>query len=213
MKRVYPLFGVLALIVLGAAWQIFSLFYDNYPITNFPPSGRTVVAFGDSLTVGVGASLPESSYVNILAGRLNAPIINKGVSGETTRDALLRIESDVIALKPDVVIVLFGGNDYLKRVPQEETFANLRTIIDRLQKEGIVVLLVGVRGGLLHDKFDNDFARLARETGSVFVANVLDGVIGDTKYVIDDGIHPNDAGYLKMADKIAPALESIIGIK
>ncbi len=200
---------VLLLIVAFVVWQLIGMFGGQYPIVNFPPKGTTIVALGDSLTEGVGASSPEKNYIGILNARLGINIINKGVAGNTTPDALLRLDSDVIALKPDIVIILLGGNDYLKKIPQHETFNNLEVLIKKIQSHGAVVLLLGVRGGLLHDKFSSDFEDLAHRTGSLFVPNVLDGIVGNAKLMSDE-VHPNDAGYLKMADKIAPTLGGLV---
>lgn len=63
------------------------------------------------------------------------------------------------------------------------------------------MVLLGVRGGLLYDSYEGDYRNLARETGAVYVPNVLDGLVGNPKYM-DDAIHPNDSGYAIMADKI-----------
>ena len=194
-------------VVLGI-WQIWNVLSEHYPIVNFPPKGDTIVALGDSLTVGVGASSPEMGFVPILEERLGITIINKGMSGDTTTRALLRLD-EVLALHPDIVMILLGGNDYLQKVPQEETFKNLRSIIKQIQGGGSTVLLVGIQGGLLNDKFEKDFSVLAKETGSLFVPNVLDHIIGDPK-LMSDQVHPNDAGYLRIADKIAPTLEGIV---
>ncbi len=190
-------------------YQVVSLFGGQYPIVNFPPKGSTIVALGDSLTEGVGASTPENSYVGVLERRLNITIVNRGVAGNTTADALARIDTEVTPLHPDIVIILLGGNDYLKKIPQQETFADLSRIIKKVQSEGAVVLLLGVRGGLLHDKFSDDFETLAQETGSLYVSNVLDGIFGNIKLMSDE-VHPNDAGYMKMADKIAPTLVGVV---
>ncbi len=189
--------------------QIIMLLRDNHPIVNFPPKGTTIIALGDSLTKGMGASAPEYGYVPILEKRLGITIINKGVSGNTTSDALLRLDTDVLTQHPDIVIILLGGNDYLQKVPPEETFANLRTIITRIQSRGAVVFLVGIRGGILKDHFSDGFTKLADETGSVFVPNVLENIIDNPKLMSDE-IHPNDAGYLKVADKITPLLEGLV---
>lgn len=160
---------------------------------------------GDSLTAGVGASDPTHGLVTQLEQRLNVSIINKGVSGDTTKDALARLP-DVLSEKPDILIVLLGGNDYLKHVPEAETFANLRTIITKAQSEGALVILVAIRGGLLADHFAAQFKALAKETGSLHVADALDGIIGNPTLMSDE-IHPNDRGYEKMVDRIAPQLE------
>lgn len=197
------------ILIVGIVWETMRILPDQYSITNFPPKGESIIALGDSLTTGVGASSQEHNYVSLLEKRFNISITNKGKSGDTTHDALLRLDDDVLALHPDIVLVLLGSNDYLRQEPRRETFSNLRTIIARIQKEGAVVILIGARGGVLSDTFAKDFTALARETGSVFVPGVLDDIFGNAKFMSDE-VHPNDAGYLKMADKIAPELEGVV---
>lgn len=205
-KKLFLIIGVIFIFLI---YQIVSLYGGQYPIVNFPPKGGTIVALGDSLTEGVGASTPENGYVGVLERRLGVTIVNRGISGNTTADALSRIDTEIIPLHPNIVIVLLGGNDYLKKIPQQETFTNLSQIIKKLQSDGAVVLVLGVRGGLLHDKFNDDFKTLAKETGSLYVSNVLDGIFGSSKLMSDE-VHPNDAGYMKIADKIAPTLDSVV---
>ncbi len=208
LTALHKIFILAGLVVVGAIAQIITLLLDNHPIVNFPPKGTTIVALGDSLTSGVGASSPEHGYVHILEERLRVTIINKGISGNTTSDALKRLD-DVLAVKPDIVIILLGGNDYLQKIPKEETFANLRAIIARIQSSGAVVLLVGIRGGILHDNFADDFSALGDEMGTIFIPDALDGIFNNPKFMSDQ-IHPNDAGYLKIADKIAPKLLGLV---
>jgi lysophospholipase L1-like esterase len=211
VKSLLP-YKLLALLVLaaGVVWLVVTLRSSKEStITNFPPKGTTIVALGDSLTYGIGASSRKTTYVGLLEEELNIAIDNKGVGGDTTHDALVRLDRDVLAVHPDIVIVLLGSNDYLKGVPQEETFRNLQTIISRIQAKGAVVLLVGARGGALRDKFADSFAVLAESTRSAFVPGALDGVIGDAK-LLSDEIHPNDAGYRLMAEKISPVLKGLI---
>ncbi len=205
-KKIFLVIGGIFIFLI---YQVVSLFGGQYPIVNFPPKGPTIVALGDSLTEGVGASTPGNNYIGVLESRLGITIVNRGVSGNTTADALARIDADITPLHPNIVIVLLGGNDYLKKIPQQETFTNLSLIIKKVQSEGAVVLLLGVRGGLLHDKFSDDFQALAKDTGCLYVSNVLDGIFGNAKLMSDE-IHPNDAGYLKIADKIAPTLDGIV---
>jgi lysophospholipase L1-like esterase len=200
---------IIGVLVIGMIWQIMSTLFEQYPLTNFPPKGTNIVALGDSLTVGIGASGQEGGFIHILEQRFNVTIINKGVSGNTTGDALARLDSDVLSYHPDIVMILLGSNDYLRQEPRKDTFKNLHTMITRIQEKGAVVILLGARGGALSDTFAKDFDALARSTGSAFVPGVLDDIFGNTKLMTDE-VHPNDAGYLKMADKIAPALEGIV---
>jgi lysophospholipase L1-like esterase len=201
--------AVLLIMVLSVMLFAFDYFGGRYDLVNFPPRGTSVVVLGDSLSVGIGASSPEKGYVRILEERLGIPITNRSISGNTTRDGLGRIEQDILSEKPDIVLVLLGGNDYLRQIPEDETFRNLEMIIRKCQQDGATVLLIGIRGGLFADKFAERFETLARETGSLFVPNVLDGLLGDQKLMSDE-VHPNDAGYLKIADKIAPELLMLI---
>lgn len=209
MKNVHPFIWILAAILLWGMWQIGLAIFTNHPIKNYPPKGTHIIALGDSLIVGVGAENPEKGFIPVLAKRLNITIINKGISGDTTHDALLRLSKDVLDEKPDIVILLVGGNDILKQVPKEETFVNLRSIIARIQSRGAIVLLLGIRGGLLTDQYDDDFAALAKATGSLYVPNVLLGLIGNNALMSDE-IHPNDRGYERIVDRVAPVLEGLI---
>jgi lysophospholipase L1-like esterase len=168
---------------------------------------KKVVAFGDSLVFGVG-SQKGGGFVSVLSERLGVEIINKGISGNTTEDGLSRID-EIFALEPDVVVLLLGGNDALRRIPEAQTFANLKNIIIQLKAKNIQVLLLGVRGGLLGDSFKDNFKTLSKETGTPLVSDVLDGLFGDSRYM-SDGIHPNDLGYGKIADRVEPELRKLL---
>lgn len=191
----------------GAIFLFWYFFAGTYTIKNYPSSGETIIAFGDSLVQGVGAT-EGNDFVSLLSLRLNTPIVNLGRSGDTTAEALLRI-NDVLSRNPKAVMVLLGGNDFLKRVPKAETLSNLEWIITTIQNTGAVVVLLGVRGGLIADSYESDLRSLAEKTGSEYVPNVLKGLIGNPKYM-DDAIHPNNAGYAIIADHIYPVLLSVL---
>lgn len=178
--------------------------WDKHP----PTAGSAIIAFGDSLVAGVGAS-EGNGWVPLVARELNVEIVNDGISGDTTATALDRLEKDVLTKDPRIVIVLLGGNDILKKIPREEMFENLEVIIDRIQDRGAAVLLIGVQGGLIGDSNKKDFKRLARDKGTWLILDILDGIFGDPN-LMSDYIHPNDAGYAKVADRIAPVLREII---
>lgn len=176
-------------------------------ITNYPPREGPIVAFGDSLIAGTG-STAGADVVSNISTLIGEPVINMGVAGDTTARGLERIDT-VLKKQPRIVLLLLGGNDYLQRVPKEKTFTNLRTIITLLQKDGAVVVLLGVRGGLLSDNFKEPFETLAKETGSLYVPDVLDGILGNKK-LLSDEVHPNDLGYRIMATRIADAIERVV---
>lgn len=135
---------VLAVLVVVGAFY----FSHAEPITNYPSSGTDIIAFGDSLIEGKGASSEENSFVALLSKKIGQPIVNLGHSGDTTADGVGRI-NQLDAYKPKVVLLLLGGNDHLKKVPISETRRNLATLIQNIQERGAIVLLLGVRGGLV----------------------------------------------------------------
>ena len=178
---------------------------SSYP--NMPPRGARLAAFGDSLIEGVG-STRGGGFVSLLEERLNVPILNAGRAGDTTRDALRRLPA-LLKEEPDIVLVLLGGNDALRRVPPEETFENLRTIITRLQEEGAVVVVLGVSGGFFQKQYARGFTLLAKELRVPYIPNVLKGIVGRPELTADL-VHPNDAGYARIADRVEPLLRALV---
>ncbi len=204
MNKKYFLIPILLIIGFIAIY-----FFTNKPIIkNYPPKNQTIIAFGDSLIRGTGSTL-GNDFISLLSKKLNKNIINEGIPGETTSDALNRVD-EIINKDPGTVILLFGGNDFLRNRPQTETFSNLRLLIKKLQDNGSMVILLGIRGGLLVDKFSSDFEKLADETGVIFIPNVLDGLIGKPKYMSSDNIHPNNEGYAKIADKVYKVIKNYL---
>lgn len=194
---------VIIFVGLGGYWYFFS----TREVRNYPSRGTDIVAFGDSLVAGVGSS-PGHDFVFLLSQKIDQPIINLGVSGDTTADALARL-SGLDAYRPKVVILLLGGNDYLRRIPQVQTFENLTEIVENIQARGAIVLLLGVRGGLLNDRFDTEFKKLRNTHDTAYVSDVLDGLLGKREYMSDE-IHPNDAGYARIAERVYPVLAPLL---
>ncbi|MEK7639188.1 MAG: GDSL-type esterase/lipase family protein [Patescibacteria group bacterium] len=184
-------------------------FADDYSkgVKNYPSTGTEIIAFGDSLIAGEGATA-GNDLVSTIGRQLGQPIVNLGKSGDTTETALARLPS-VLARDPKVVIVLLGGNDYLRRVPLEVTFANLETIVTNIQDAGAIVVVLGVRGGILTDDYKKQFDLLTKKYHTAYVPDVLSGVIAHPE-LMHDTIHPNDAGYAKIADRVYPVIEELI---
>jgi acyl-CoA thioesterase I len=195
------LYIIVAILVLALAAYFF---FKTESIRNYPPKDGPIVAFGDSLVAGYGAS-KGNDFVSLLSRGLGEEVVNLGVPGDTTAGGLARVD-DVVKKEPRLTILLLGGNDFIRKVPRAETFSNLRNIISKLQESGSVVMLLGVRGGLLSDSADGYFQDLADETGSVYIEDVLAGLFGDSRYM-SDSIHPNDAGYKKIAERLLPILK------
>ena len=196
-------------ILLGIALVVVAwLWLADSPRVARPTHGTAVVAFGDSLVAGRGAANGRD-FVAVLSQRTGTRIVNAGRSGDTTGNALARLESDVLAHDPRIVIVLLGGNDFLRRVPVEQTFDNLATIVERIRSRGSAVILVGVSVGLLTDPYADRYEALAQRTASGLGPGILDGVIGHSD-LMSDAVHPNDRGYAIVADRVEPILRELL---
>ncbi len=177
---------------------------------NYPPRSGPIIAFGDSLTEGVGST--QSNLVDWLEAYTGYDIINAGISGDTTGDALLRITNSVLAHNPSIVLILLCGNDILQGLPVSQTFSNLHTIVSLVQSNGAVALVVGIYNGFLEDSYREEFHELYTSTRSVFVPDIFSGIL-ENPFTTIGGTHPNDEGYRRMALRIAPVLAEIIGPK
>lgn len=167
-----------------------------------------IVFFGNSLTAGQGAE-PGEDFPSLIGKRVNVPIINAGVNGNTTRDALLRIEKDVLSKNPSVVVVELGGNDLLNRVDSNITQRNLDQILSKIRPTGAKIVILGIKFFLFNQKYETDLQKLAKKYNATFVPDILEGIITDQSLKHDD-IHPNAKGYQKIADKLTPILTPLI---
>jgi len=199
---------IILIVILAIALLVFIFFPDGEKeIENIGSTGTSIIAFGNSLVEGVG-STGRQDFVSILSERIDEDIINLGVSGNTTADGLKRVQS-VVELNPKIVIVLLGGNDAIRNVSAEETFQNLREIIDTIHDRGSAVILVGIQRGILRDSNKKEFKKLAEELNTGFVPDILDDLFGNSS-LMSDPIHPNNAGYAIIADRIEPVLREIL---
>ena len=172
------------------------------------------MAFGDSLTAGLGVAQQEA-YPAQLEERLHARgypyrVVNSGVSGETTAGGLRRLDW-VIKARPEIVILELGANDGLRGVPLEETRANLSRMIKRLQAARIQVILAGMRlppnyGPMYTTGFSNLFFELGREYKVPFIPFFLEGVAARPELNQEDGLHPTPEGYQQVVDNVLPVL-------
>ena len=178
-------------------------------ITELPENAK-IVAFGDSLTSGVGADNISKSYIAHLAQSLGITIINKGVGGNTTAKALARIQTDVIDLEPqpEVAIILLGGNDFFKGIPQATTEENLKQIVDLIKKDGIKVILLGI-SRLHFPDYEKMIQSIAMQKNVNYVPAILDGIV-DAEDLMNDLKHPNSDGYKLMSQRIEPTLIRVL---
>jgi acyl-CoA thioesterase I len=173
---------------------------------NLDSPGKTIVCLGDSITAGVGAST-EESYPARLAERLGRPVLNAGVSGDTAAQGLARVPN-VLDEKPWLVIVELGGNDLLRQVPIEDTERALRAILERLLAAKVLPVLVEVRAPFGH-RYPDLFARLHKDYKAPLVEGVLGDILTDPSLKSDE-VHPNAAGYKKLADAVAETIEPLL---
>ena len=175
------------------------------------------MAFGDSLTAGFGADAGKS-YPDFLQQELDRRglryrVVNAGISGETTTDALARL-STVSALKPVVVIVEFGGNDGLRGLPVSTTRSNLDQIVVGLKDSGAAVLLAGMTlppnyGPEYIASFQRVYSDLAAKDKVALIPFLLEGVAG-TSRMQRDGLHPTADGNRLVAATVMRYLQALL---
>jgi acyl-CoA thioesterase I len=194
------------LIAVAVAAAILIRGEPTQDVVNFPSQNSGIVAFGDSLVKGVGSE--SGGFVALLSQSLGVPIANLGLSGDTTESALQRV-GQVAERKPALTLILLGGNDFVRRVPHEETIKNLEHIITAIQATGSVVILIGLDAGLLGKDEGKIFENLSIKYRTAYVPDILDGIYGNRK-LMSDLLHPNDSGYALMAERIEPVLSKLI---
>lgn len=220
---------VLSLALLCAAGCLPAEIGDDQPVVGAraaagragaTPAGADfqIVAFGDSLTAGLGLPV-EQAYPARLQERIEiagyrARVVNAGVSGETTAGGLRRIGWSLTG-DVEILILALGGNDGLRGLPVEQMRDNLAGMIAAALESGARVLLAGMEappnfGADYADRFRAAFEQLAAEYDVVFVPFLLDGVAGVAGLNQADGIHPNAAGADRVAAHVWSALEPIL---
>jgi len=194
---------------IAAALLIWIVWPSPYShVRNLHSTGANIIAFGDSLTAGYGAS-PAEAYPSVLAAKLGREVINAGVSGDTTQSALARIDADVLQRSPRIVIVGLGGNDFLQSVPLDTTEANLRTIVQKIQGAGSMVVLLGFEFPSLSANYDRMYRRVASDEGCLLIPKTLKGILTDPALKSDE-IHPNAKGYAIMAERVTGPVAKLI---
>ena len=184
------------------------------------PSGSSplIVALGDSLTSGPRLR-PDEAYPALLQKKITGEgrdyrVVNAGVTGDTTSDALRRFDA-AVAPGTKIVILAIGGNDGLRQVPIATVERNISTMIERAQARGIDVLLCQMEapplGGLSYTfDFHRIFTRLADRYKVPLVPFFLVGILGNDELDLNDTLHPNAAGHKVIADAIWPHLRPML---
>lgn len=177
-----------------------------------------IVAFGDSLTAGLGVQADESfpAQLQRRLDDLNYPyrVINAGVSGDTTAGGLRRV-SWILNNKPELVILELGANDGLRGLDVEQAKNNLRQIVERLRDGGATVVLAGMKlppnyGEEYTTRFEAIYPALARDYHLPLIPFFLEGVGGASSLNQTDGIHPTKEGYEIIVEEVLKVLKPVI---
>ena len=164
-----------------------------------------VLAFGDSLTYGTGAS-PAESYPAQLQTLINRKVVNAGVPGEVSADGLARLPAALEDAQPKLLLLCHGGNDFLRKQSETEAAANVRAMIKLAKDKGINVILIATPKPGLSISPPDFYAEIAKEFAIPFNDGVLKSVLRDNE-LKSDLVHPNAKGYAQIAEAIAKLLK------
>lgn len=191
----------------------------------------TIVCLGDSLTSGFGIGA-ENSYPAHLQNKVNINVINSGISGETTADALARMATDVIAHDPAIVVIQLGANDLQFNVNPATVKANFLNIIDTIKNnnentliyiakfltldmimnsgESVAGITINDQTKLLLHAAYLMYDEIAAVRDVVLLETFWTGVWGVNSMMLDDGVHPSDAGALQIAENMYSSMEDVL---
>jgi acyl-CoA thioesterase I len=177
-----------------------------------------IVAFGDSLTAGLGLAANEAFPAQLQRALevkgVAAAVVNAGVSGDTTAAGLSRLEWSVPD-GTDAVILELGANDALRGIDPALTRKALDTMLRRLKERKIPVLLCGMLappnlGSEYGKAFNAIYPDLAAASGAILYPFFLAGVAADPALNQRDGMHPTAAGVAVIVTRIMPQVEELI---
>jgi acyl-CoA thioesterase I len=168
------------------------------------PREAVLLAFGDSLTYGTGAAEAES-YPAQLESLIGRRVVRAGVPGEVTAQALARLPGALDEYAPRLVLLCIGGNDFLRRLGNEQAERNVRAMIELARRRGIDVLLIGTPEPGLFPSPPAFYAAVAKDLHIPYEGEVITEVLKDAR-LKSDPIHPNAAGYRVIAERVAAVL-------
>jgi len=167
--------------------------------------GDVIVAFGDSLTAGKGVTRDEA-YPAVLSELTGFKVVNAGISGETTEEGLLRLESVLDEAVPELLILFEGGNDILQNKDLSQTKANLHDMIEIAKEKSIQVALVGVPRKQLFSNTAEFYNELA-DSHDLLIENKIVASLLRKPAMKSDSVHFNSKGYRALAQAIATMLD------
>lgn len=180
---------------------------------------KIVLVLGDSLSAEYGLAR-GTGWVALLEKRLAAEkiaatVINASISGDTSSGGAARLDALLAQHHPNIVIIELGGNDGLRGLPIEPTTQNFATMIKKSQQAKAKVVLVGMQippnyGRTYTEQFSAMYPTLAKQTKSVLVPFLLEGVADQPTLFQADNIHPKAAAHPRMLDNVWPYLKPLL---
>ncbi len=164
-----------------------------------------VLAFGDSLTFGIGAN-PQESYPAQLEALIGRKVVASGVPGEVSTEGLARLSSAIDEAKPQLVILCHGGNDLLRKLDGAQAANNLRAMVRLAKAQGAQVVLIGVPKPGLLPSTAGFYEDIAKEFMLPYEGSALRKILTDNA-LKSDLVHPNAAGYARLAGAVAALLK------
>ena len=181
---------------------------------------KKLLVIGDSLTEGYGVS-KQHAYPALLEKKINSVsktkwvVINAGNSGWTSASGLRQLRWQLKAGAPDVLILALGANDGLRGQDVQALEKNLVETLEEAKKNGIRIVLAGMKappnyGKKYIQEFEQTYKKVAQKTGATFIPFLLEGVAGESKLNLSDGIHPNEKGYEIVAETVFKGIKGLI---
>ena len=191
MKKVILVFAILFLLSCNKSDPVFEKL----------PEDAVILAFGDSLTYGTGAS-QTANYPHFLSTLSSHQVINKGIPGEISLDGLKRLPELLDEYQPELLILIHGGNDMLRKIPHQQTSNNLKHMIIEAYQRNIKVVMLGVpKFNLFVLNSAKFYQQVAQEHNVPIDLEILPKILSDNN-LKSDTIHPNAKGYQMMAESI-----------
>ena len=189
--------GLVALLLAACAGG------DAARLQQLPPDA-VILAFGDSLTYGTGAE-GATPYPQALSRLIGRTVVNAGVPGELSAQGLTRLPELLSRHRPQLLLLCHGGNDILRGRSREQLKANLRGMIEAARAGGTEVAMIAVPEFGIFLSAAPEYAEVAAQLDVPLVNDALADIIGAAEFR-SDGVHPNAAGYLRLATAVEALL-------
>jgi lysophospholipase L1-like esterase len=205
LERMHPAQLAARWILLAACAAVLAGCGERTPPLPRLDGSAVVLAFGDSLTYGTGASTPES-YPAVLERLIGRKVVSAGVPGEVSAVGLERLPDALEQSQPKLLILCHGGNDFLRKLPETQAAANVRAMVKLAKDKGVEVVLVGVPRLGITGSPAGFYAEIANEFRIPYDGEVLKKVLTDNE-LKSDWVHPNANGYARIAQSLAELLK------